>query len=605
LRKTTAQFAADAKKRFPFPAQLAPGGPANGRAQVGYSADVIELLNASDEDWVDVELWANRQYVVHVPKIAAGKQRVTTINFTMLFDDKGHSFPVNNGRPDKMVRQLEMVRDGRSTRSRCGWRTRGRSREPEARSAEGKTVRTAPLVAPSTGSRLLAPLFFPPPSTFLTWPPSRRRISWGPCVYTFCSARSPPAALSGPTPRRGRRICSACRRRAPRARRPRSARRGRAWSISSTTSSTPAEQFKALEGRAFSAALRYGGIPNAVRFEQNAAGTSATLAIPATGFRREFTGNSRSDVEDQIRDFLLKEGTSAYAKFLRTVNERSLIGVTDGNPLAATAVFADSAFTKFGLLRTPLDPGQTYDDSAGSGVRFDVAGGTADTDEGDGYFVSGSISSTWRFNGNVALSLATPFTYRDIEGAQVFVGGTELALPIVLARWGGSSGPRGNAPWGDGSRGGIGSWQLTPSFLAGAAGSVDLAAGGTFLGGGLTSALKIPLAPRTAVTVGNGIYAFEGFPIGFGEYDFDTDLTQQVLKNGVKLTQGLGPGTFADVGVAHTLFLQDAAMDSYLSPTAGIGVRFGERAGLRVAYRADLGDEFTAQGGSVQVYLNY
>jgi hypothetical protein len=31
----------------------------------------------------------------------------------MLFDEKGHSFPVNNGRPDKMVRQLEMVRDGK------------------------------------------------------------------------------------------------------------------------------------------------------------------------------------------------------------------------------------------------------------------------------------------------------------------------------------------------------------------------------------------------------------------------------------------------------------------------------------------------------------
>ena len=112
LRKTSAQFASDAAKRQPFNASLPSGGTAKGRAQVGYGRDVIELVNLGTEDWQNVELWANRKYVVFVPRIRAGADRVTTINFQMMFDANGHSFPVDNSTPERMVRQLEIVRDG-------------------------------------------------------------------------------------------------------------------------------------------------------------------------------------------------------------------------------------------------------------------------------------------------------------------------------------------------------------------------------------------------------------------------------------------------------------------------------------------------------------
>jgi hypothetical protein len=112
LRKTSAQFAADAAKRHPFNETLPSGGAAQGRAQVGYGLDTVEIVNLSGEDWQNVELWANRKYVVFIPKVRAGAGRVTTINFQMMYDANGRSFPVNNSRPENMVRQLEMVRDG-------------------------------------------------------------------------------------------------------------------------------------------------------------------------------------------------------------------------------------------------------------------------------------------------------------------------------------------------------------------------------------------------------------------------------------------------------------------------------------------------------------
>ena len=112
LRKTTEQFATDAARRHPFNAGLPSGGTAKGRAQVGYGRDVIELVNLDTQDWHDVELWANRKYVVMIPRIRAGAPRVTTINFGMMFDDKGRYFPLDNRVPERMVRQLEIVRDG-------------------------------------------------------------------------------------------------------------------------------------------------------------------------------------------------------------------------------------------------------------------------------------------------------------------------------------------------------------------------------------------------------------------------------------------------------------------------------------------------------------
>ena len=111
------------------------------------------------------------------------------------------------------------------------------------------------------------------------------------------------------------------------------------------------DAFGAFDGQAFRAALDYGGVRNAIRFEQNAAGTSSTLSIPSTGFSRTFTGANEAEVRRKIEDFLLKDGAQAYARFLREVNERSTIGVTDGNPLAATALLANYSSFEFGALR--------------------------------------------------------------------------------------------------------------------------------------------------------------------------------------------------------------------------------------------------------------
>jgi len=113
LRRTPAQWAADAAKRHPFNADMPSGGQAVGRAQVGYMLNKVEVWNGSDADWDNAEIWANRQYVAFVPKIAAKSKRVTTIEFEMLYDAEGHHLPTDNKAAQKQIKQLEMVKDGK------------------------------------------------------------------------------------------------------------------------------------------------------------------------------------------------------------------------------------------------------------------------------------------------------------------------------------------------------------------------------------------------------------------------------------------------------------------------------------------------------------
>src|SRR5688572_17143762 len=63
------------------------------------------------------------------------------------------------------------------------------------------------------------------------------------------------------------------------------------------------DQFAALENENISGSLRYGGLNDAVLFSRNAAGTSATLTIPSTGFSRTFTAANEDELEDEITDF--------------------------------------------------------------------------------------------------------------------------------------------------------------------------------------------------------------------------------------------------------------------------------------------------------------
>ena len=111
LNKTSTQFASDAAKRFPYPASAPKAGEAQGRAQVDVMMAQLQILNYSDEDWNNIDIWVNQSYVCHIPRIPRGKEKVETINFQMLYNDEGHYFWTSGGRTPMQV--VEMYKGGK------------------------------------------------------------------------------------------------------------------------------------------------------------------------------------------------------------------------------------------------------------------------------------------------------------------------------------------------------------------------------------------------------------------------------------------------------------------------------------------------------------
>ncbi len=106
LRKSKDQFAADAGQRFPYKADAPRAAEPRARAQVGYFDNRVEVVNFTDEDWNDVEIWVNRQYVCFVPKMESRKLK--EIQFTLLYNESGQHFPRDGAR----VESVDIYRDG-------------------------------------------------------------------------------------------------------------------------------------------------------------------------------------------------------------------------------------------------------------------------------------------------------------------------------------------------------------------------------------------------------------------------------------------------------------------------------------------------------------
>jgi len=109
LRKTAAQFAADSAKRS-YPASAERGGELQAMASIDYGVfNRVEIMNLSDEDYNDVEIWMNEKYVFHASKWPA--HSLKKVNFATLYDRDGEPFPMDNRKA--RISKIEVLKDGK------------------------------------------------------------------------------------------------------------------------------------------------------------------------------------------------------------------------------------------------------------------------------------------------------------------------------------------------------------------------------------------------------------------------------------------------------------------------------------------------------------
>jgi hypothetical protein len=353
--------------------------------------------------------------------------------------------------------------------------------------------------------------------------------------------------------------------------------------------------FSGLVGQpAYLATLRYLEMEDALLLAVSNFGSDATLTIPSTGLVVSFTAASPADLEDQIEDYLQQDGAEEWADFLEQTNAESKLALLDGNPRATTALAAGSAFRRFGLDTSRSRLGYQNEEVARWGafqLRAEAGGGVVLVDEFDDlYTTDAELTLAGHFGKHVGLSLALLGQYRSYQTADSYDAGIELGLPIAILRPDDECGLY---------------WAITPFVQSAAGVSIDLASGGLLIGGGGVNALALQLGVFE-LTLANELAYYGGLPLDeIGGYDFDTELDQLILKNGLKAGVHLGI-FYLDAGSAFTNFLtSEAAVDFYASPFAGVGLGLGRWANLRVGYEADLGSGYTAHSGRLKLDFHF
>jgi hypothetical protein len=341
-------------------------------------------------------------------------------------------------------------------------------------------------------------------------------------------------------------------------------------------------EFSSLSGQtSFNAALDYAGADHAMFFYVN--GNQATLQIPSTGFQRTFNGSSRADLQNQIEEFLKTDGIKEYSKFLEKMNEKSTVAVSDGNPNSSTALFATQTFMDYafpqGETRAEKDePEAASKERVGFGFMGDV--GTFSSKGIKGTTYSLPLFAKFKLNNRMALGLNIPLNYTEIEGAKVFGGGINVALPskIILRSE--------DNPW---------AWQLTPSAGLLTSISEDLLAGGMVSQFALSSMLSYDFDNFT-LTMGNHFGWYEGVPVTIDDIEYDSHVSQQITKNGLKASIPFKDHWVFEIYGVHTAFLQAAAVDQYFTVGGELGWKPNpkKKRYWKLGIYSDIGDNYTS-----------
>ena len=316
--------------------------------------------------------------------------------------------------------------------------------------------------------------------------------------------------------------------------------------------------FASLAGEVFTASITFAGVADAITITFDGV-SEATLTFTILGPGAPTFTFSGADLFAQIEQFLQDNLSGQLTAFLNAINTLSLVAVTDGSPLSTTALSADFIFNRFGLhadLTAAEKLAAAGGREPGVRTRIDAYYEDIDTDVGSGNSYAIAPSVEFVFSETLSLAFLFPIAYHEIEGAQIVNFHANVALPITLAASG------------DGGMG----FRITPFATFAASGSVDLVAGGMIGGGGVVSTATIESGGLT-VSFSNQLSFHEGITLRYEDYKFDPGVSQQILKNGVKISHTFGDHWYVYTTVTETMFLQPAAVDEFLSTGAGFGYR--------------------------------
>jgi hypothetical protein len=275
------------------------------------------------------------------------------------------------------------------------------------------------------------------------------------------------------------------------------------------------------------------------------------LDIPSLGIRETFNGGNRDASQDLLKEYFKSNSADILGRISKALAKNSPVDPIAGNPnsLMSQMVFQDfnNAFTSFA---TNIKSGDASSNLIGVGI-------------GVGQYRQGGVTSR-------AVTLPLSYTFRnDLDPRRQVT----LSAPITSTDADGSKGYSfglGGAyrfPMND-------NWALSGAVNYALTGSKDLGALAAMTSVSLTSSYLIPME-KFDLAIGNMIGYYKAMKAKSGDYGYEPDIANTVLRNGVMLSQPItvsGRGMSVEYSLVHTHF---SGTELYNKQYVELGVSLG------------------------------
>lgn len=352
------------------------------------------------------------------------------------------------------------------------------------------------------------------------------------------------------------------------------------------------DAFAVFAGQVSNGALKFQGVRDAIVLNQQADGSGSVQFLSDNGTILRTGPDGRQYRYEQVtfaslselEDYMKKNGSAVYARFLKEINRLSTLGVSDGNPSSSTASTARHDFSIFGLTpAAELDFGDGAAEKPGlGGFGLGFNSGVFEADQGgetyNGRFME--LGFAWLNLGlgdHVRLVAPLNFSYLDVEGTAIYGVSQSLAVPVRILsmdkenRW---------------------NWRITPILGANARVSIDGLAGAVLWNAGVVNSIDYRVNSRLIVCLINQVTFYNSVPVTYGDYSFDSDIEQVIAKNGLRLVTPLTKRLILDGYAIHTQFLEDAAVESFVTFGTSLSLKATKSYSLTLGANYDTGDDF-------------
>ncbi len=169
-----------------------------------------------------------------------------------------------------------------------------------------------------------------------------------------------------------------------------------------------------------------------IRYGFDANSNTVSLSIPATGFSRSFTSDTRQNSNRLLRDFLRENGDQVLRDIEKYRVENSPSSPIAGNPSSLQASIIDQSFSTL-TSDAPLSSAAGGGKPAGGAAQIGFEAGSFSTGRlnGSNYTVPFSYDLDVGSKGS-QLRLSVPITYTILDGSKIYSGSFGATYRMAL-----------------------------------------------------------------------------------------------------------------------------------------------------------------------------